>query len=134
MWCRMRTLGTWIAFTVTLFGLVGLCGMFASYAPSVPLERGIRRSAVLDQASAAPDAQALERLRPALGNLAPLVLDRPGALVDRVVSARAVVADEQRREAASIGYRTRLMLGIVTVLAAALASGILVLVRRIPPD
>lgn len=126
----MRTLGPWIAFLTVLFALVGLCGLFASYAPGIPLERGIVRQAVLDRALTAPDAPALERLRPALGPLAPAVLDRGGPLAERVAQARIVVADEQRRESASVGHRTRLMLGVITVLAAGLGAGILVLARR----
>ncbi len=126
----MRPTAPWIAFLVVLFALVGLCGLFASYAPSIPLERGIVRGAVLDRAAAAVDGQALEALRPALGNLAPLVLDAPGGLPDRIARARLTVMDEQRREAASVGYRTRLMLGVVTLLAAGLGAGIIVLVRR----
>ena len=126
----MRPVASWIAFLVMLFGLVGLCGLFASVAPSIPLERGIVRSAVLDQASTAGDAAALERLRPALGSLATPVLDSPGPFPERIARARATVAEEQRREAASVAYRTRLMLGVVTLLAAVLGAGILVLVRR----
>ena len=126
----MRLPGTWIAFLVTLFGLVGLCGLFASYAPAIPLERGVIRAGLLDAALAARDTADLQRLRPALGDLAKDVLDGPGAITERVAVARLRVADEQRREAASIGYRTRLMLGIVTLLAAGLGSGILVLVQR----
>ena len=123
-------LDAWTAFLVMLFALVGLCGLFASYAPSIPLERGLARSATLDQVLAAKDAPALEHLRPALGPLARPVLDGSGPLSDRVASARTVVADEQRREAASITYRTRLMLGVVTALAAILGAGILGLERK----
>ena len=123
-------LDAWTAFLVMLFALVGLCGLFASYAPSIPLERGLARSATLDRVLAAKDAPELERLRPALGPLARPVLDGAGPLSERVASARTVVADEQRREAASITYRTRLMLGVVTALAAILGAGILGLERR----
>jgi hypothetical protein len=60
------------------------------------------------------------------------VLDGTGPLADRVAAARAVVSDEGRREAASIGYRTRLMLCVVTVIAAVLGAGMLGLARRTP--
>jgi hypothetical protein len=59
-----------------------------------------------------------------------MVLDGTGPLPDRVKAARAVVEDEQRREEASLGFRVRLMLAIVTSLAALLAVGILGLARR----
>jgi hypothetical protein len=130
----MRNTGSWIAFLTMLFALVGLCGLFASFATSVPLERGMARSALLDrvlvESAAADGAARLERLRPALGGLATAVLDGPGALPERVAAARAVVLDEQRREEASVAYRIRLMLGVVTVIAAVLGGGILSIVGR----
>jgi hypothetical protein len=132
----MRMIDSWTAFLVMLFAVVGLCGLFASYATSIPLERGLARSALLDQVladAAAPDAKArLERLRTRLDSLAPAVLDGSGELVGRVKAARAVVEDEQRREVASLGFRVRLMLGVVTTLAAVLGVGILGLARRTP--
>ncbi len=136
--CCMRSIDSWTAFLVMLFLVVGLCGLFASYATSIPLERGMARSALLDQVivdAAAPDASArMEQLRPQLDSLAPAVLDGTGPLADRVKAARAVVEDEQRREEASLGYRVRLMLGVVTTLAAILGAGILGLARRTTPE
>ena len=127
---------SWSAFLVMLFAVVGLCGLFASYATSIPLERGVARSALLDetlQASAFPDGPArLERLRPRLGSLGAAVLDGTGALADRIATARALVVDEQQRESSSLAYRTRLMLAVITTLAALLSVGILNLARRTP--
>lgn len=132
----MRRFDSWSLFLIMLFAIVGLCGLFASYATSIPLERGLARSVTLDQvlaADAGTDAAArLERLRPGLGSLGSDVLDGTGPLADRVAAARAVVLDEERREAASVAYRTRLMLGVVTILAAILGAGILGLARRTP--
>lgn len=131
----MRHFDSWSLFLLMLFAIVGLCGLFASYATSIPLERGLARSATLDQvlaAEAGSDTARLERLRPVLGSLGSDVLDGTGPLADRVAAARAVVFDEERREAASVAYRTRLMLGVVTVLAAILGTGILGLARRTP--
>lgn len=126
----MRAFDGWTAFLLMLFAVVGLCGLFASYANSIPLERALARSAALDQVLDAPDAAARERLRPVLDTLAASVLDGAGPLAVRVGAARKVVADEQEREAASIGYRTRLMLGVVTVIAGALGAGIMAIARR----
>ena len=132
----MQRFDSWSAFLVMLFAIVGLCGLFASYATSIPLERGLARSATLDRALAVgngPDAAArLEQLRPSLGSLGDAVLDGNGPLADRVTAARAIVLDEERREAASIAYRTRLMLCVVTILAAILGAGMLGLARRTP--
>ncbi len=130
----MRFVDAWTAFLVMLFLVVGLCGLFASYATSIPLERAVARSTLLDQAlaaSTAPDAPArLDALRPALGSLAAPLLDGAGPMPERVAQARLVITDEQRRESVSIGYRTRFMLAVVTVIAAFLAAGILALTRR----
>ena len=130
----MNNSAAWTGFLVMLFAIVGLCGLFASYADSIPLERGIARSALLDAAltSGLSDGgvQGLEPLRLKLGDLGGLVVDGSGPLPDRVAKARLIVVDEQRREAASVGYRTRLMLGVVTMLAAGLGAGILALARR----
>ena len=133
----MRFFDPWAAFLVMLFAVVGLCGLFASYATSIPLERGIARSALLDQVLAdagAPDAAArMSQLRPRLDTLAPAVLDGSGPLEDRVKAARAVVQDEQQREEASLAFRTRLMFAVVTLIAAILGAGILSLSRRTLP-
>ena len=127
----MRQTGTWMAFLATLFALVGLCGMFASYAAGVPLERAIARLAVLDEAAMASGSQAsLEGLRPRLASLGALVLDGPGPVPERIAAARRTVREEARREEASVTHRTRLMLGVVTLLAAGLGAGMIELVRR----
>jgi hypothetical protein len=84
----------WIAFLLICFLVTGLTGLFASYAPSIPLERAIHRAEALD-----PQA-------------------RTQALADGL------------READAVGNRTRLMLGVVTVLAAGLGSGILLLAAK----
>lgn len=125
----MRFVDSWTAFLVMLFVVVGLCGLFASYAASVPLERGLARSALLDRAQVA-DAAQLQAMRPALGSLGAAVIDGAGPLAERVTAARLVVADEQRREAASVNHRVRLMLVVVTAIAAVLGAGLMSLTRK----
>ncbi|GAC1344527.1 MAG: hypothetical protein NVSMB18_22310 [Acetobacteraceae bacterium] len=130
----MQNRGAWIAFLLMCFVVTGMTGLFASYSTSVPFERALLRGAVLDQAlvaGSAPDAGVrLEALRPALGRSAEQVLSGPGDIASRVAAARASMLDEQRREANSVGYRTRLMLFIVTFLAAGLGAGLLLLATR----
>ncbi len=124
----MRQNLSWVAFLLMCFAVVGLTGLFASYGPLIPLERGVARNAVLDQALAegrGPDGAArLEALRDPLGSLAGIVLV-PGDIVDRVLAARAVVRSEETREAASVAYRVRLMLGIVTLLGGLFGAGVM---------
>ena len=127
----MRGFDSWTAFLVMLFAVVGLCGLFASYSGTIPLERALMRGQMLDRVLEGGDQ---DRLRQDLGDLAPAVLDGPGPLDTRIAAARRVIADETGREVASIGYRTRLMLGVVTFIAAALGAGIMALARRQPRD
>lgn len=133
----MRNRGTWTAFLLMCFAVTGLAGLFASYATSLPLQRALSRSAALDQVLAVagqPDAPArLEALRPALGTSAAGVLSGTGDLAHRVASARAVMLAEQEREARSVAYRVRLMLGVITLLASGLGAGILAFASKGAP-
>ena len=127
----MQNRPVWVAFLLTCFLLTGMVGLFASYAASIPLERAFYRLAALDQAtaSATPDMAAL---RIVLGPGADDVVSGPGDLPARLARARAVIRSEGEREAASVASRTRLMVGIITVLSAAVGAGILLLAAR--PD
>ena len=124
----MRNSATWTAFLVMCFALVGLTGLFATFATTIPLERALVRSSVLDQALV-PGAN-LEALRPALGSSGDAVLAGPGSLASRVAGARAAVLADQRRDSANIAYRIRLLVCVITILAAVVGAGILHLARR----
>ncbi|HYZ61021.1 MAG TPA: hypothetical protein VE650_01100 [Acetobacteraceae bacterium] len=130
----MQNRGVWIAFLLVCFLLTGLVGLFASYASSIPLERALYRIAVLDQvleASHGPDAATrLEALRPALGPNADQILAGTDDVASRVAAARQQARSEGTREAAAVGDRARLMLGVVTLLTAGLGAGILILASK----
>ncbi len=130
----MNDRATWTAFLLMCFALVGLTGLFATYATTIPLERALIRTGTLDQvlaAARAPDAAArLAVLRPALGERADAVLSGPGELWDRVAAERAVVLDEQGREARSVAHRTRILVVIVTLMAGLVGAGIMALGQR----
>ena len=132
----MNDRATWTAFLLMCFALVGLTGLFATYATTIPLERALIRTGVLDQVLAAdrmPDGPArIAALRPALGADADAVLSGPGTLWDRVAAKRLVVLDEQGREARSVAHRTRVLVGIVTFMAALVGAGIMALASRRP--
>ncbi len=126
-----RNQATWIAFLLCCFAVVGLMGLFASYAAPLPYERGERRDAALDQALQAGDSKAaLEPLRDALDDSAAAVIDGTGPLPGRIAAARAAMHDEMRRDAAAIGSRLRLELAVVTVVAALFGSAMLVTAAR----
>ena len=126
-----RTLSPWLAFLSACFAVVGLMGLFASYAAPLPYERAAARDAVLDEALAAGDTKpALEPLRDRLDDSAATVIDGTGPLAARVAAARAAMHDTMRHEADAIGSRLRLELAVVTVVAAAFGSAMLVAAAR----
>jgi hypothetical protein len=121
-----RNTGTWMAFLLVCFAVVGLMGLFASYAAPLPYERAAARDAVLDRAlQAGDDKQALEALRDPLDDSATTVIDGTGPLAARVAAARATMHDAMRHEADAIGSRLRLELAVVTVVAGAFGAAML---------
>ena len=101
------------------FAIVGLTGLFASYAAPLPLERALARDATLDEALAnGGNPAALAALRERLDDSAPAVLDGTGPLETRVTTARAAMRTELLRESDAVGTRLRWMLAVVTVMAA----------------
>ena len=126
-----RNTGTWMAFLAAAFGVVGLMGLFASYAAPIPLERAMARDATLDEALATDGAKpALEQLRDRLGDSAATVIDGAGPIAARVASARAAMHTSLRAEAVAIGDRTRLELLVVTIVGAGFGLIILASVAR----
>ena len=131
----MRPNATWTAFLLMCFALVGLTGMFASYAVIIPPDRTLARLGVLDQVLAAarqPDApKRLDALRPMLGPVVgPQVMDGPGDLFDRVAAQRQTVLNEGERETNSVVYRIRVLVAVVTAMSAFVGCGIMALNRR----
>ena len=111
------------------FLLTGLVGLFASYATSIPLERALHRNAVLDQALASgqPDPAAINGV---MGRNADAIINGPGDLPTRIAHAREIVLADATDEEGVVAGRTRLMVGLVTVLCAALGAGILLIASR----
>ena len=128
-----RNTGTWMAFLAATFGVVGLMGLFASYAAPIPLERAVARDATLDAALATGGAkQALESLRDRLDDSAPTVIDGTGPLPERVAAARAAMHQAMQVEAEAVGDRVRLELLVVTLVAAGFGLVVLGAVARAP--
>ena len=134
----MRPQATWTAFLLMCFALVGLPGMFASYAVSIPLDRTLARTAVLDGVLAEgrqPDPARQATLRMMLGpEVGPRVLDGPGELFDRVAAQREVVLQEGTQEERSVVHRVRVLVAVVTIMAGLVGSGIMGLARRAPVE
>ena len=126
--------GTWTAFLAMAFLVVGLIGLFASYAVKLPLERALQRDAALDEvlatARGADPAAAIEALRPRLADSADLLLAPGGDLDSRVAHARATMRVQLSAEAAEVATRTRWMICVITVMAALFGVAILRIARR----
>ena len=114
-----RNSAAWMAFLAMTFAVVGLIGVFASYAAPLPLQRALARDAALDEALATDGGKAaLEPLRDRLDDSAAAVIDGDGPLTGRVAAARAAMHAELEHEADAVGSRLRLELLVVTVVAA----------------
>lgn len=124
-----RNNGTWMAFLAMTFVVVGLTGLFATFAAPLPLERAMLRDTVLDEALATagrPDqAQALAALRERLDSSAAAVVDGGGDLVARVATARRAMHAEMQHEAEAIASRLQLMVLVVTAVGAIFGAAIL---------
>jgi hypothetical protein len=125
---------TWVAFLAMAFIVVGLAGLFASYAVPLPLERALAREQALDAALAAAHgadpAAALEALRPELGESADALLPPRGDMDARIAAERAAMRGHLLAEAASVAARTRFLLAVVTLMAAVFGVAVLHMARR----
>ena len=124
----------WAAFLAVCFLIVGLVGLFASYAGQIPLERAAYRVRVLDQvadAARGPDAEArLAELRPELADRAGAVLDGDGPLDARIATERKAALSEGVAESDAVSVRVRLMLLVVTAMSAAFGIGVMSMARK----
>ncbi|MGH7119822.1 MAG: hypothetical protein ACREFP_12670 [Acetobacteraceae bacterium] len=131
-----RPSGGAMGFLAMAFVIVGLAGVFASYAAPVPLARALRTEAALDQvlATAGKSDQAAElaKLRPALGPHAASVLEGPGTLEARVAAARTRLMAHVTAEQAAVGARLRLLVVVATIAAALFGIAMLGVRRRDP--
>ena len=128
-----RNSATWMAFLAVTFAIVGLVGLFASYAAPIPLERAMARDATLDEALTLGDSKpALEPLRDRLDDNAALVIDGTGPLADRVAAARKTMHAAFLTESDETGANLRLMVSVVTVVAALFGLAMLGAATRSP--
>jgi len=117
---------TWVAFLLVAFAVVGLVGVFASYAAPIPLAREAGREAALDAVlAAAQDRPALERLRPALDDSADAVLDGTGPIAARVAAERQSMRLRFQAQAAALGVRLRWMIALIALTAAGFGVAVL---------
>ena len=127
-----------IGFVLLSYAIVGLSGVFASYAAPLPLERAMARDTTLDAVLAAqgqPDEAArLAALRVRLGDSADAVLGAPaptataslpGTLAERVAHERTAMRGRLQREADAVANRLHWLLGMITLMGAAFGVAML---------
>ncbi len=128
--------GSWIGFAAMAFVIVGLSGVFATYALPIPMERAFALDAALDEALVAahgPDpAVALAALRPRLGENADAVLAGPGTAVERIQRERAAMRDRFRAEAEATAVRIRWLCMVVSVMGAVFVGALMGSLARRP--
>ena len=116
------------------FAVVGLMGLFASFAAPLPLERELAREQTLDDALAAshgPDpAGAMAALRERLDDSAPALLPVGGDMDARIARERVAMRRRLEAEAGAVAQRLHWMIVIVTVMGAAFGATILHVGRR----
>jgi hypothetical protein len=115
-----------MAFVAMAVGVVGLMGVFATYAAPLPLDRALAREAALDDALAAaggPDETArLQALRPRLAESAAAVEQGAGSLAERIQRERVAMRERFVAEARALAGRLRLMIVVVTAVGAGFAA------------
>ena len=114
---------TALAFLAMAFVVVGLVGMFASFAAPLPLHRALAREAALDSALVAAQGpnptEALTALARRLGDSAPALAGGDIASLPARIQAERVAARARFvAEADAVALRLRFLIGLVTLTAA----------------
>lgn len=121
-------------FLTMAFVIVGLVGIFGTYAVRAPLMAALGREAVLDRVLAAGEGAnapaALDALRPALGSHAGAVLTGPGTLAERVARERERVLAAATTDGAALATRVRILIGAFTIVGAIFGFIVLGVGRR----
>nr|WP_321984899.1 hypothetical protein [uncultured Lichenicoccus sp.] len=114
-----RSNSAWGGFLVMAFIVLGLCGLFSTYAAQLPFQRALYADARLNAARNAPDATVqLDRLRDALGDDGVGAFDGTGAIGQRIEHARRVLTQHFQQQGADIALRLRIVLVVFTAAAA----------------
>jgi len=115
---KPRIDSAWYGFVAMCFAVVGLAGIFGTYASQLPYQRGEAAEQVLDRAAGARSASELAAMKSDLGDNAAILARADVPLGDRIVAARAATRLRTARDAADIATRLRVVIGVVTAGAA----------------
>ena len=113
-----------LAFVAMAFAIVGMIGIFATYAAPLPLERAVARETALDAVLAAAKTPNAEAALAALAALKPQLDDSAGVIAGGVTGIEQRVAEERvamrarfNADAAATALRLRWLIGTITVMA-----------------
>ena len=108
-----------MGFLAMSYVVVGLLGIFATFATPVPLERALAREAALDAALATnADTTALAALAPRLGESAVALKGATAAdLPTRIAAERHAMRSRFQAEAEGLAFRLRLLIVVITLTA-----------------
>jgi hypothetical protein len=119
---RIRVSPGRIGLMLTAFLMLGLIGVFATYAGPIPAMRGVIAERALVRAAASGDRAAIRAAvaaaRPLLGVSAQKSLDALPATRDGAGRAASLLAEGSARASALIGFRLRLLIAVMGVLCA----------------
>ena len=125
--------GAWSGFLVMAFIILGLCGLFATYAAQLPYQREVFAEGKLDAARGAPDAPALlDRLRETLGDDGVGAFPPGGDIAERIETARHVLRRHFQDQAADIALRLRIVIAVFTLGSALFGLMVVSILRRAP--
>lgn len=122
------TPGSIAGFLATAFCIVGLSGLFATYAAPLAYQREFQREATLDQALRTSSAD-MASLSDRLDDSADAILKGKTPLPERVAAERLAMRARFSQQAEDTAFRLRLLIVIVT-LASALFGAATVFMRR----
>ncbi len=115
--------GSILGFIAMCYGIIGLVGIFATFAVPLPLQRAIAREATLDEAqialhSANPQA-GLAALKDRLDDSAAAFTPLPANPDAAIAAERLAMRARLQEDSAAIAERMRWMIGAITILAGA---------------
>lgn len=112
---------TWIGFLAMAFAIVGLAGLFASYALPVALDRAIAQTVLLDGAGT---AQA--RIVAALGEAgARPILQAPDGEAAKLQAAARAILRQAAAEQDATALRLRWLIVVVSIMGALFGAAVL---------
>ena len=113
---------TWFAFLAVAFAVIGLTGMFATFAAPIAYQRAWQREQVLNEAQAAlaaPNAADLiAALRPRLDDSAAALLPVGGDMPARIAAERLAMRARFEIDAKATMTRLRWLVAVVSLGAA----------------